>query len=40
VFKGQRQVPKGTMLRLPDDPAKGIKVSSAAFSQTHPDLRQ
>jgi membrane-bound lytic murein transglycosylase D len=40
VFKGQRQVPKGTMLRLPDDPAKGIKVSSAAFPQTHPDLRQ
>jgi membrane-bound lytic murein transglycosylase D len=40
VFKGQRPVPKGTMLRLPADSAKGIKVSSAAIPQTHPDLRQ
>lgn len=40
VFKGQRQVPKGYLLRLPADSEKGIKVSSAAFFQTHPDLRQ
>jgi membrane-bound lytic murein transglycosylase D len=40
VFKGQRQVPKGYMLRLPADSEKGIKVSSAALFQTHPDLRQ
>jgi membrane-bound lytic murein transglycosylase D len=40
VLKGQRQVPKGYMLRLPADSAKGVKVSSAAFSQTHPDLHQ
>jgi membrane-bound lytic murein transglycosylase D len=39
VFKGQRQVPKGYMLRLPADSEKGIKVSSAALFQTHPDLR-
>jgi membrane-bound lytic murein transglycosylase D len=39
VFKGQRQVPKGYMLRLPADSAKGIKVSSAALFQIHPDLR-
>ncbi len=40
VFKGQRQVPKGYMLRLPADSAKGVKVSSAALPQIHPDLRQ
>jgi len=40
VFKGQRHVPKGYMLRLPADSAKGIKVSSAALPQIHPDLRQ
>jgi membrane-bound lytic murein transglycosylase D len=39
VFKGQRQVPKGYLLRLPADSGKGIKVTSAALSQTHPDLR-
>ena len=39
VLKGQRHVPKGYMLRLPADSAKGIKVSSAALFQTHPDLR-
>jgi membrane-bound lytic murein transglycosylase D len=40
VLKGQRQVPKGYMLRLPADSAKGIKVSSAVLPQIHPDLRQ
>ncbi len=40
VFKGQRQVPKGYMLRLPADSAKGLVVSSAALPQIHPDLRQ
>jgi membrane-bound lytic murein transglycosylase D len=40
VFKGQRHVPKGYMLRLPADSAKGIKLSSAALPQIHPDLRQ
>jgi membrane-bound lytic murein transglycosylase D len=40
VMKGQRQVPKGYRLRLPADSAKGLVVSSAAFPQIHPDLRQ
>jgi membrane-bound lytic murein transglycosylase D len=40
VFKGQRPVPKGYMLRLPADSAKGVKLSSAALPQIHPDLRQ
>ena len=40
VFKGQRQVPKGFVLRLPAASAKGTKVSSAALPQIHPDLRQ
>ncbi|MGE5841543.1 MAG: lytic transglycosylase domain-containing protein [Deltaproteobacteria bacterium] len=40
VFKGQRQVPKGYLLRLPADSAKAIKISSATLSQIHPDLRQ
>jgi peptidoglycan lytic transglycosylase D len=38
VFKGQRHVPKGYLLRLPADSAKGLMVSSAAFPQTHPGL--
>jgi membrane-bound lytic murein transglycosylase D len=40
VFKGQRQVPKGYMLRLPADSAKPIKISSASLPQIHPDLHQ
>lgn len=40
ILKGQRQVPKGYMLRLPADSVKGLVVSSAALPQTHPDLRQ
>jgi membrane-bound lytic murein transglycosylase D len=40
VFKGQRQVPKGYLLRLPADSAKDLVVSSAALHQIHPDLRQ
>jgi membrane-bound lytic murein transglycosylase D len=40
VFKGQRHVPKGYVLRLPADSAKGLMVSSAALPQIHPDLRQ
>jgi len=40
VLKGQRQVPKGYMLRLPADSAKGRTISSAAFPQIHPDLRE
>jgi peptidoglycan lytic transglycosylase D len=40
VFKGQRQVPKGYMLRLPADSTKAIQVSSASFPQVYPDLHQ
>ena len=40
VLKGQRQVPKGYVLRLPVDSVKGPRVSSAALPQIHPDLRQ
>lgn len=40
VLKGKREVPKGYMLRLPADSAKGIQVSSASLPQIHPDLRQ
>jgi len=40
VFKGQRYVPKGYVLRLPADSVKGPRVSSAALPQIHPDLRQ
>jgi membrane-bound lytic murein transglycosylase D len=40
VFKGRRQVPKGYKLRLPAESEKGIKVSSAALPQMHPDFRQ
>ena len=39
VFKGQQQVPKGYLLRLPADSAKGLMVSSAAHPPIHPDLR-
>ncbi|MBP1738789.1 MAG: hypothetical protein H6Q48_1082 [Deltaproteobacteria bacterium] len=40
VFKGQKQVPKGYMLRLPADSAKGVKVSSAPPLATHHDLQE
>jgi peptidoglycan lytic transglycosylase D len=40
VFKGQRQVPKGYVLHLPADSAKGLMVSSAAHPPIHPDLRE
>jgi len=40
VFKGQRQVPKGYVLHLPADSAKGLMVSSAAYPPIHPDLRE
>jgi membrane-bound lytic murein transglycosylase D len=40
VLKGQRHVPKGYRLRLPADPEKAIRVSSAALPRIHPDLRQ
>ena len=40
VLKGRRQVPKGYMLRLPADSAKGLMVSSTAPPQIHPDLYQ
>jgi hypothetical protein len=40
VFKGQRYVPKGYVLRLPADSVKGPRVSSAALPQTHPEFQQ
>jgi len=40
VFKGQKQVPKGYLLRLPADYAKNVKVSSAAPLPTHHDFQE
>lgn len=40
VLKGQRQVPKGYILRLPADSVKGPRLSSVTTPQTHPALCQ
>jgi len=40
VLKGQRQVPKGYVLRLPADSADGLMFTSAELRQVHPDLGQ
>jgi len=39
VLKGQRQVPKGYLLRLPADTVKGPRLSSVTLPDLHPDLR-
>jgi membrane-bound lytic murein transglycosylase D len=39
AFKGQRQVPKGYVLRLPADSATDFILSSAELRQVYPDLR-